>query len=370
MMRTRLVCRLDVVVAAGAVFLLGIASRVGAEPADRRLASLERSYWLHASLAPRPWNNYWRPGAPDCPVPTNREIANAARLLAGPYAANRLYLMYHREIPPDAARVVFQWWRQHCPAEVELVPTLVLRMYDKQQSKVFSTDALRDLCAFFKNTLKVRRLGVYDVMPDRDLGPELSVLAEALPGGLMRVGIQPDETLKPPMTEAVQDTWSGLCHGKTNADWLDVGFGAQALRKWIDIRNKSPHPTAWDLIVVAWDYGPTKRGEYPGYDDGKKNMPLPAGRNVLAAGEIMRLALPDKLAGFSSDLFILQVNSATAPHDGPQGSFYETLKRGEIYHGYYGVPLAEVTAIYRGLREDRLIDRAPATTPASAPAMP
>jgi len=78
---------------------------------------------------------------------------------------------------------------------------------------------------------------------------------------------------------------------------------------------------------VAWDYSTTQRGEYPGYDDAARNMPLPAGRNALAAREILRIARPECLAGFSSDLTILQANSVRTEHDGLTGSFYETLKR-------------------------------------------
>jgi hypothetical protein len=364
-MGRQIICRPAVISIALATVMAWLSLPAGARIVDRRLATLERSYWLHASLTCKPNANYWRPGPDDCTVPTEKEIINASRLLVGPYAANRLYLMYHREIPLTEAQKVFAAWRQHCPAEVEIVPTLVLRMYDKPQTKVFTAQDLRDLCAFFKNTLNAHRLAVYDVMPSRDQGPELAVLAESFPGHLVRVGIQPDETLKPPFTEAVQDTWSGFCHGKTNADWLDVGFGAQTLRAWIEIRNKSPHSTAWDLIVVAWDYKPTARGEYPGYDDGHKNMPLPAGRNVLAARQIVHLAAPDKLAGFSSDLFILHVNSASPAHDRPGNAFYETLKRGQLYEGYYSIPFAEMTAIYRGLRDGCLIDRPPTTMPTS-----
>ncbi|HSW46834.1 MAG TPA: hypothetical protein VLM89_14835 [Phycisphaerae bacterium] len=338
-----------------------------AQQSDAKLTRLERSYWFHASLAYKPGANYWYPGPSDCSVPTEQQVENGAKLLCGRYAANRLYLMYHREIPVDEAEKVFSLWRKRCPAEVEIVPTLVLRMYDKELSKVFSPDDLRRLCRFFKETLKVARIGVYDVYPNRDQGPELDVLAEAFPGKLVRVGIQPDEPLRPPFTEAVQDTWSGFCHGKSNADWMDKGFGAQTLREWVGIRNRSEHRTAWNLIVVAWDYSNTKRGEYPGYDDAKKNMPLPAGRNVLAARQILHLSDPAKLAGFSSDLFILHTNSAAASHDGPQRSFYDTLRNGEDYRGYYALPFAEVTAIYRGLREGRLLEHAPATHPASAP---
>jgi len=114
-------------------------------------------------------------------------------------------------------------------------------------------------------------------------------------------------------------------------------------------------------------FNPTARGEYHGHDDSGKNMPLPAGRNTLAAREILRLAKPEKMAGFSSDLTILQANSLARPHDGHQNSFYETLKRGEGYRGYYGQSLAEVTAIYRALRDGKPINL-PATMPTSTQA--
>lgn len=342
------------------VWLIGIAPASEAPP-DSRLEALERSYWLHASLALKPHKGYWGPDLPLSETPSETEVANAAKLLAGPYAANRLYLVCHGEISRDDAWQVFRRWRRHTPQDVEIVPTLVLRMYDKQLTPVFTNDELQMLCEFFKQELKADRLAVFDVYPDRDQGSGLDILAKAFARRLIRVGIQPDEQLKPPMTAAVQDTWSGFCHGKTNQDWLDAGFGAETLRKWVESRNRSSYKTAWDLIVVAWDYGPTQRGEYPGYDDANKNMPLPANRNLLAAREILRLAQPDKLAGFSSDLTILQANSIKAPHDGPKASFYQTLKRGEVYRGYYARPFTEITAIYRGLREGRLIDLPPAT---------
>lgn len=336
-------------------------------PAEPQLKALERSYWLHASLALKPHKGYWGPDLPLSETPSETEVAKAAKLLAGPYAANRLYLVYHREISLDDARQVFLWWRRHTLPDVEIVPTLVLRMYDKQLTPVFTRDELQMLCEFYTRELKTDRAAVFDVYPDRDQGSGLAILAEAFAGRLIRVGIQPDEQLKPPMTGAVQDTWSGFCHGKTNEDWLDAGFGAETLRKWIEIRNRSSHKTAWDLIVVAWDYGPTQRGEYPGYDDANKNMPLPASRNLLAAREILRLAQPERLAGFSSDLTILQANSIKEPHDGPKASFYQTLKQGEVYRGYYGRPFTEISAIYRAIKEGRLIDFPLATQPSRSP---
>ncbi|MHB8969130.1 MAG: hypothetical protein ACYC3X_04175 [Pirellulaceae bacterium] len=176
------------------------------------------------------------------------------------------------------------------------------------------------------------------------------------PQGLIRVGMQPEEKIAPPFVAAVQDTWSGFCHGKTNADWLDRGFGAETLQKWVMDRNPERRMVAWDLIVVAWDYTITQRGGYPGYDDAAKNMPLPADRNRLAVGQILRTAQVGCLGGFSSDLLILQANSRDPAHDGAQASFYETLKRGETYQGYYAVPWQEIAAVFRALSEGKLPD--------------
>lgn len=59
------------------------------------------------------------------------------------------------------------------------------------------------------------------------------------------------------------------------------------------------------------------------------------------------------MAGFSSDLLILQANSENPTHDGPHAGFYETLKRGEAYSGYYSVPFQEIVAIYSRLRDGK-----------------
>lgn len=91
----------------------------------------------------------------------------------------------------------------------------------------------------------------------------------------------------------MQDTWSGFCHGTRNEeDWLTPGFGSETLRGWVKQRNGAVHRTVWNLITVAWDYSATTRGGYPGYDDTEKNMPLPAGRNLLAARLIAETAGP------------------------------------------------------------------------------
>jgi hypothetical protein len=308
---------------------------------------LERSFWLNAALAV-PRLGYWGTTFPPPVAPTTAEIANAARVLIEQAAPNRLYLIHHRELPFAETARLFRDWRKACPASVEIIPALVLRMYDKAATPVFSPQELDDLIAFFRTEIHPTQIAVYDVLPKRDQGSALAVLAKNYPQGLLRIGLQPDEALDAPFIGAVEDTWSGFCHGLTNEDWQDRGFGRDTLRKWITLRNAQSKRVAYDLIVVAWDYANTKRGEYPGYDDAHKNLPLPAGRNRLAAREILAQARPEAFAGFSADLLIIELNSETAIHDGKE-SFYTTLKAGKPYNGFYAKPWREVCGIFQAL---------------------
>ena len=312
---------------------------------------LERSFWLHASLGLFTQHHYFGPGYPETPAPSREEVCHAAKLLTENWAASRLYLIYHHELAPETARQLFTWWKEACAPGVEIVPALVLHMYDKEQSAVFSIAELGGLTEFFHTHINPDHVAVYDIAPNRKGGESQAILAKAFPQGLIRLGIQPDEALDPPFATAVQDTWSGMCHGTDNErDWLQPGFGAATLRQWVMNRNAAAKPVAWDLVAVAWDYKATERGGYPGYDDAEKNMPLPAGRNTLALKLIRGAAKPEALAGFSSDLYILHENSRSQAHDGKANSFYQCLKRGEDYHGYYSVPFQEIAALYRRLR--------------------
>lgn len=349
-MRRRAVCSaiLAAMIAAGRL--------TAADPVEYDLSKLERSYWLHASLAPTAQKGYWGAEFPAVAGPTDDQINKAVKLLTGPYAASRLYLVYHNETSWSDAKRAFAAWRRYCPKDVEIVPALLLRMYDQEQSAVFTARELRLAALFLKRAVNERKAAVFDVYAARDQGNSLKHLEQRYSDGLIRLGVQPDEKLEPPFVAGVQDTWSGFCHGKSDADWLDKGFGAETLKRWVDARNKSEQPIVWDLIVVAWDYSVTERGAYPGYDDAGKNMPLPPERNSRAANLILRTARRESFAGFSSDLLILQANSEHPAHDGRQASFYETLKRGVIYDGYYGRPLQEIAGIYKRLAEGKTPD--------------
>lgn len=309
---------------------------------------LERSYWVHASLGAATQRGYWGTNFPAAAAPSGAEITKAAGLLSANYGANRLYLIYHNEIPALEARRVFSDWRSACPPAVELVPALVLRMYDRAQTPVFTVEEVRDLCGFFRDRIHPDCAAVYDVYRGRDQGDALAELARSVPRELIRLGLQPDEAVAAPFTAAVQDTWSGFCHGTRNReDWEQPGFGAPALRRWVEARNAGSTPIAWNLIAVAWDYAATPRGGYPGYDDAAKNMPLPAGRNAAGAALIAGAATRDKFGGFSCDLCILNENSRHPAHDGPADAFYRTLREGRDYTGFYAAPLREIADLYR-----------------------
>jgi len=73
---------------------IAVASASSSRPAqpNRRLTDLERSYWVHASLGWKPHKGYWGMAIAASPPPTEVEVRNAAQLLTGQYAANRLTL--------------------------------------------------------------------------------------------------------------------------------------------------------------------------------------------------------------------------------------------------------------------------------------
>lgn len=326
----------------------------------------ERSYWLHGSLGLFTQKNYFGPDFPATIAPSTLEIRHAAEWLAEKGAANRLYLIFHREIPDEEALRVFRDWREATPKSVELIPALVTRMYDDARTPVFAPDELDSFLARLREAFPSDSIAVYDIAPNRDLSPFAGILTKHYPGGLVRLGLQPGEALNPPFRAAAQDTWSAFCHGTDNErDWHQPGFGAETLRKWVVERNGGNAPIAWDLVTVAWDYSATERGEFPGYDDAEKNDALPAGRNRLARDLIREVAEPRVFGGFSSDLYILQENSRSAAHDGREGSFYECLKRGEDYAGFYATPLREIAGIYRELRDNAGVEVRPVTKPST-----
>lgn len=332
-----------------ALALLACAGVALASPQKIDTRWLERSYWIHASLTVRADRGYWGATYARPQAPTAEEIKRAAHTLCDKYGANRLYLIMHNELTIEDAERCLLAWHAGAPRAVQIVPTFVLRMYDHDITPVYTSAEIHRLCTFAKTRIGVRMAAVYDVYPRRNQGACLATLREEFPNAVVRVCVQPGESLEGGWRSAVEDTWSAMCEGRTNADWASPGFGKETLLKWIGERSGEGPTVAWDLIAIAWDYKPTARGTYPGYDDASLNMPLPAGRNALAADLVLRSAEPARLAGFSSDLFIVQANSLSGKHDGPGHTFYEALRSGQPYTGFFAEPLNEIATIYHRL---------------------
>jgi hypothetical protein len=66
---------------------------------------------------------------------------------------------------------------------VEVVPALLLRMYDKAAEPVFSSAELEALLAFFKTEVNPRHVALYEVLPRRDQGAGLAQMARPSPRG-------------------------------------------------------------------------------------------------------------------------------------------------------------------------------------------
>ncbi len=337
------------------VLALFVADSSFADPSHRELKHLERSFWVHASLAGQAQQGYLGTNFLSASAPTEIQIRNAARLLTEDYAANRLYLIYHHEIPIMDAERVFQIWREACPAEIDLVPAILLRAYDTAQTEIFSPREIRLLSAFLKSEINPARCAVFDLQPQRAQGPCLKILAEEFNGGLFRLGLAPGEPLETPFSAGVLSVSSALFQGNSDDEWKQSGFGLETLRKWVAARNEQKLPIAWSLPVAA------SQREGVGFEreNVETNSPVPVGRNALAAEEVLQRSRPACFSGISCDLRALQANSQALTHDGSGYSFYEMLKRGQVYVGYYARPFYEIVKIYGALRAGNAPDSLP-----------
>ena len=221
-----------------AVAIISMLVAVAADPLQA-----ERSFWVHATLPSNSWaRSYWEtvPLPPPTHAATKREVRRAARLLAEKYHANTLYLLFHGEVDWVVAAPISRAWRAAAPPSVELVPTLLFRTYNSSEGiaplggslnfNVTRSNATLDRMLKLFASINLRRLGVFDVYPNRDQGPG-PALAQAQRMELTRIGLQPAEVL-PPLFRAggVIDTWSDVCCGRTNALWADLPCGAATLR--------------------------------------------------------------------------------------------------------------------------------------------
>lgn len=335
----------------GAALLLATARAGDSGPGQ--LKQLERSFTVHASLANFSQNFAWSTNSHSVATPTEEEIRNAARLLTEEYAANRIYLLYEKEMPLHEAQQVFERWRGSCSAEIDIVPTLLLR--SDRNSHIFSAAEAQKLAGFFKTEVNPARLALINADNSARQAPCLEILAGEFKNGLLRLGLSLGEKLNRPFAGGVRDTWTVFCTGRNNEEWEKADAGLDAVRNRIAATNNEPFRVSWKLIVAAADSTTTNASVMR--DDPERNAPLPDGRNLIMATELLRHAQPAAFTGFNCDLQALQASSQSVSHDGSGYAFYEMLKRGQTYVGYYARPFHEIVKIYGDLRAGRFPER-------------
>lgn len=334
--------------------LLSVVSSFASSDSER-LKHLERSFSVHASLAALPQNGNWNTNFASLEPPTETQIHNAARLLTQDYSANRLYLVYQKEIPLVEAERVFQTWREACPPEIELVPALVLNGGSTNQPEFFSSLEIRWLSDFFKHQVNPDHIAVFCSGQVGSHELALKILSTNFGTGLVRLDLQPDEMLQAPFGGAIAQTGGALCSAESNEKWQQDGSGLGRLRKWIEARNGQSKTVAWSLVVVGCDHSKSQNDAWFGHSDPERNAAIASGRNGIVVSELLERAKTASFRGFSTDLHAMQLSSQAVSHDGSGYSFYEMLKRGQPYVGYYARPFLEIVNAYGSLRSGKSV---------------
>lgn len=330
----------------------------------------ETSYWIDLDLAEHSMRGYWRPVESLDPeeVPDSASIANATRMLAEEYGADKLYVVYHRQFELDDARRVFGYWKTEGDRNgLEIVPTVVIESYAEPATMNFSDSTICDFATWCTKNVNPDEFGIYDVYIRQGEGTpqdtQMGVLRNAIGDRLVRVGLQPGEDLNRYCIGGVEDTWTAECQGLTDELWENPDsvngtdlYGRKLLASWVAERADTAQPRriVWDMIPVAWDYDkPVDEYGYvcPGDDALINDPPLP--ERIAKCHECIVAGYPEgmlteKFGGYSCDLHILQANSAGHPDS---ISFYRQLRNGEPYTGYFASAMEQVSALYKEIAD-------------------
>ncbi len=327
----------------------------------------ELSYWIDIDVRHNNGRGYWFnvDDRPEDIMPTEQEVSNSCRGISEIYKGNKLYVTYHRQFEIEKAKTVFTYWKTYGEQYgIEIVPTVVLETYATPTRMNFTNSELIELAEWCKAHINDKEFGIYDVYVRQSGGGvqdvQLIALNEQVSFDLVRVGVQPGERMNSYFTSGVQDTWSAECHGLTNELWEfpryykgTSTYGRKLLEEWVYERiNEEQRKIIWNLIPVAWDYDdPLDPFGYifPG-DNALTNDPPVPGRLHLSkdyiiswypAGTANRL-----FGGFSCDLHILEANSYGKPES---PTFYDQLRSGQPYQGYFSGAMNEVAEVYESL---------------------
>jgi hypothetical protein len=329
--------------------------------------SYELSYWIDIDVRHNNGRGYWFnvDAKPEDVVPTEAEVSNSCRGIAEEYNGRKLYVTYHRQFEIDKAKNVFLLWKQYgSQYGIDIVPTFVLESYATPTRLNFTNNELTELAAWCKQNINSNELGIYDVYVRQSVGSaqdlQLTELSAQVQIALVRVGVQPGERMNSYFFAGVQDTWSAECQGLTNELWENARYykgsnkyGRRLLQEWVNERlNGDTRKITWNLIPVAWDYDdPLDPFGYifPG-DNALTNDPPVPGRLHLSQQYIIswypRGTANRLFGGFSCDLHILEANSYGRPES---PTFYEQLRSGQPYQGYFANAMKEVAEVYENL---------------------
>ncbi len=325
----------------------------------------ERSYWIDIDLRHNNGRGYWKNYTQlnEDQIPTSTEIQNACKILSKELNGNKLYVTYHRQFELSKAKSVLSLWKKHgAKYGLTIVPTIVLEDYSDKPKMNFNDNELLDLGKWSMKNINANEFGIYDVYIRQAEGSkqdiQMKTLRNTIGDKLVRVGLQPGEQLNKHMVAGVEDTWTAECQGLTNQLWEfpkevngNKKFGRLLLEDWVMERISGEEKRiVWNKIPVAWDYD--KPVDPLGYvcpgDDALINDPPIKGRLDLCDQYISNMYkkhnVPYKFYGYSCDLHILEANSYGKPEE---PSFYETLRKGETYKGYFSNAMKEVSAIYQ-----------------------
>lgn len=324
----------------------------------------ELSYWIDIDVRHNNGRGYWFnvETKPEDLVPSEQEIKNSCEGLAKLYKGDKLYVTYHRQFEIEKAKqVLINWKKYGKDYGLNIVPTIVLESYATPSKLNFSNIELVAFSKWCKDNINESELGIYDVYVRQSLGSVQDVQLKEIKSNtnldLVRVGVQPGEKMNSYFNSGVQDTWTAECQGITNELWENPRYykgtnryGRRLLKDWVDERIEGEsRKIIWDLIPVAWDYdAPLDPFGYifPG-DDALINDPPIPGRLKLSKDYILSLyqeGTSNRLfGGFSCDLHILEANSAGRPES---PTFYEQLRNGQPYKGYFSTAMDEVGMVY------------------------
>ena len=335
---------------------------------------IELSYWVDIDMIGYHRRGYWYPYSQHSSetIPPASYVENGVKMLAETYKANLLYVFYHRQFEIENAKKVFLEWKKAAEKYgVRIVPTVLLQDYSNTSVPIngplnFTDDELISLAKWFQENFGLE-IGIFDVYTRQSGGSvqdvQLTKLKAAVGDNLVFVGFQPGVTLSQHFKRAVEDTWTAECQGNTNELWSNPLGGQNVGRKLLDqwvldrVRFES-RPITWDLIPVAWDYEETTAKDEYGYicpgDNALYNDPPIPGRLKLSKEAIFSHYeggwKNQRLGGLSCDLTILQANSAGCRRD--KTDFYEALRVGKVYEGYFAGAMNEIAEIYESVKNE------------------